>query len=324
MKKDMGGLRKYMPITFVTFMIGSLALAGIFPLAGFWSKDEILAVAGQSGFTWFMVVGLVGALLTAAYMTRCVYLTFFGEYRGGHSHEGELEHDTHVTAHEVEVEHAEELAHAGPHESGPLLTVPLIILAVLSTVAGVLNWAAWPFHWEKFGEWFEPTTGQPDLEHATFAYGKAALSMLLVICAIAFVAYLMANDFAFLKNLTRRTKVARAGYVFLVNKYYLDYLYENIIVAGISGPISRAMYWVNQNVIDAVVNRTATTTRDVGNFVYKQIDQGVVDRGVNGAGEAAEGAGGVLRLLQSGKVQQYGALLFGAAAIGALALVIIV
>ena len=142
--------------------------------------------------------------------------------------------------------------------------------------------------------------------------------------AIVFVAYLMANDFAFLKNLTQKRKVARAGYTFLVNKYYLDYLYENIIVAGISGPISRAMYWVNQNVIDAVVNRTATTTRDVGNFVYKQIDQGVVDRGVNGAGEAAEEAGGVLRLLQSGKVQQYGALLFGAAAIGALALVIIV
>ena len=82
MKKDMGGLRKYMPITFWTFMIGSLALAGIFPLAGFWSKDEILVTAGESGFEVFLVVGLVGAFLTAAYMTRCVYLTFFGEYRG--------------------------------------------------------------------------------------------------------------------------------------------------------------------------------------------------------------------------------------------------
>ena len=92
-------------------------------------------------------------------MTRCVYLTFFGEYRGGHAsaHEADLEHETHVTAHEVEVEHEEEHAHAGPHESGPLLTVPLIILAVLSTVAGFLNWAAWPFHTEKFSEWFEPT-----------------------------------------------------------------------------------------------------------------------------------------------------------------------
>ena len=324
MKKDMGGLRKYMPITFWTFIIGTLALVGFFPFAGFWSKDEIIANADTHGFVWFMVIGFAGAFLTAAYMTRCVWLTFFGEYRGGHSHEGEHEHEAHVTAHEVEVEHEEEHAHAGPHESGPLLTVPLIILAALSTVAGVLNWAAWPLHWEKFSEWFEPTTGQPELEHATFAYGKAILSVSLVIAAIAFVAYLMANDFAFLKGLTRRSKAFRAGYVFLVNKYYLDWLYENVVVAGISGPIARAMYWVDQNVIDGIVNRTASVTREVGTFVYKRVDQGVVDRGINGAGEAAEGAGGVLRLLQSGKVQQYGALLFGAAAIGALTLVIIV
>ena len=85
MKKDMGGLKKYMPQTFWTFVIGSLALAGIFPLAGFWSKDEILVNAGHNGYQAFLVVGLVGAFMTAAYMTRCVYLTFFGEYRGGHA-----------------------------------------------------------------------------------------------------------------------------------------------------------------------------------------------------------------------------------------------
>ncbi|HEY7440560.1 MAG TPA: NADH-quinone oxidoreductase subunit L, partial [Acidimicrobiia bacterium] len=82
MKKDMGGLRKYMPITFWTFLIASAALAGIWPLAGFWSKDEILAAAGQGGYTAFMVVGVIGAFMTAAYMTRCVWLTFFGEFRG--------------------------------------------------------------------------------------------------------------------------------------------------------------------------------------------------------------------------------------------------
>ena len=75
-----------MPQTFATFVIGSVALAGIFPLAGFWSKDEILVTAGKSGYTFFMIVGLVGSFLTAAYMTRCIYLTFFGEYRGGTSH----------------------------------------------------------------------------------------------------------------------------------------------------------------------------------------------------------------------------------------------
>src|SRR5687768_5810133 len=78
MKADMGGLRKFMPITFATFMIGSLALAGIFPLAGFWSKDEILLGAGEGGYQTFMIVGLVGAFMTAAYMTRCIYLTFYG------------------------------------------------------------------------------------------------------------------------------------------------------------------------------------------------------------------------------------------------------
>src|SRR6266545_1720156 len=76
------------PMTNVTNVIGSLALAGIFPLAGFWSKDEILVTAGQTGYDTFLYVGLIGAFLTAAYMTRCVYLTFFGEYRGhGEPHE---------------------------------------------------------------------------------------------------------------------------------------------------------------------------------------------------------------------------------------------
>ena len=115
MKKDMGGLRKWMPHTYKTFMIATAALIGIFPLAGFWSKDEILAGASQLGgeghYTAFMVVGIVGAVMTAAYMTRVIYLTFFGEFRG----------------------------HGHPHESGPRITVPLWILAVLGAVAGFVN-----------------------------------------------------------------------------------------------------------------------------------------------------------------------------------------
>ena len=103
MKKDMGGLRKYMPQTFWTFIIGTVALCGIFPLAGFWSKDEILVNAKENGFQLFLIVGLVGAFMTAAYMTRCVYLTFFGEYRGGHH--GEAHADvTHAEGDEL-VEH---------------------------------------------------------------------------------------------------------------------------------------------------------------------------------------------------------------------------
>ena len=158
MKKDMGGLKKYMPQTFWTFVIGSLALAGIFPFAGFWSKDEILVNAGHNGYQAFLVVvGAVGAFMTAAYMTRCVYLTFFGEYRGSVAHEIAEVHEAEVLAEGDElVEHhlAEEqdyyvpgFGHAaddhgadhGPHESNGLITVPLWILSVFAIFAGFFN-----------------------------------------------------------------------------------------------------------------------------------------------------------------------------------------
>ncbi len=85
---EMGGLKKYMPTTYWTFMIGTVALAGIFPLAGFWSKDEILLGAAENGYPFILILGLIGAFMTACYMARCVHLTFHGEYRGhGHPHE---------------------------------------------------------------------------------------------------------------------------------------------------------------------------------------------------------------------------------------------
>src|SRR4051812_20899959 len=161
MKKDMGGLRKYMPITFWTFMVGTLALAGIFPFAGFWSKDEILLTAGRSNYDVFLVIGLVGAFLTAAYMTRCVYLTFFGEYRG----------------------------HGHPHESEPAITVPLIVLSVFSILAGVLAWSAWPFHIEKFKEWVEPRVSFPVVVHPGFDYSKALISLAVATLGIGIAAY---------------------------------------------------------------------------------------------------------------------------------------
>ena len=118
MKEDMGGMKRFMPRTYWTFVICTAALIGLFPLAGFWSKDEILAGAEQlgTGYTAFLVVGLLGALMTAAYMTRCVYLTFHGEPRG----------------------HAADPDHP-PHESGPRIVVPLYILTGLAIVAGFVN-----------------------------------------------------------------------------------------------------------------------------------------------------------------------------------------
>jgi NADH-quinone oxidoreductase subunit L len=284
MKRDMGGLRKYMPITFWTFIVGSLALAGIFPLAGFWSKDEILVTAGKSGYTFFLVVGLIGAFMTAAYMTRCVYLTFFGEFRG----------------------------HGEPHESEPVITVPLIVLSVFSVLAGFLNAAA--IHVEKFGDWLEPRLDFPHLVHPAFSYPAAIISVGIALIGIGVAAYFFfrREELGALNGLTQRNQLAHAGYQFLVNKYYLDALYENVIVAGISGPIARAAYWFDQHVIDAVINGAGRGAREVGKFTYEKLDQRGVDGAVNGMAEITGESGGLLRYLQSGRVQRYALLLFGA------------
>jgi NADH-quinone oxidoreductase subunit L len=126
-----------------------------------------------------------------------------------------------------------------------------------------------------------------------------------------------------LVGLTQRNKLLGAGYAFLANKYYLDVLYEKIIVRSIAYPISRGAYWINQNILDGIVNGAGTGSRTIAGWVYRNIDQRVVDGAVNKSGDAAQGAGSIVRPVQSGKVNQYGALLFGAAAIGALVLVII-
>lgn len=126
-----------------------------------------------------------------------------------------------------------------------------------------------------------------------------------------------------LVGLTQRNKALGAGYLFLQNKYYLDALYEKVIVHGIAHPVAQAVYWFNQNVIDGVVNGFGTVVRKVSGWVYRNVDQRVVDGAVNGSAAVAQNAGSAIRPIQSGKVNQYGALLFGAAAIGALILVII-
>jgi len=291
MKRDMGGLRKYMPITFATFMIGSAALAGLPPFAGFFSKDEIIATAGHSGYTTFLYIGLVGAFLTAAYMTRAVYYTFFGEFRG----------------------------HGEPHESPPAITIPLVVLAVMSVLTGWLN--ATVIHVEKFQQWFEPRFAFPtDVVHPSFEWGMAGIAVLVALAGVgvAYEYYWRGVG----HGATERNPLARAGYTFLVNKYYLDDLYERVIVAGIKGPIARAAYWTNQNVIDAVVNGVGKGAVVVGRFTYDVIDQQVVDGAVNGVAEASGETGGLLRYMQSGRVQWYAAILFMAVAVLSLALIV--
>ena len=209
MKKDMGGLRKYMPITFVTFMIGSLALAGVFPLAGFWSKDEILATAGQGGYELFMVVGLIGALLTAAYMTRCVYLTFFGEYRG-HDH---------------------------PHESPKAITGPADRARRLQhrrrSRQRRRRSASRSSRVHRADGRVPAGHLQPD-----FDVTLAALSVAprLTAIGVASVFWLDRKELQGLKGLTDRSGAAKAGHTFLLNKYYLDHLYTDVDRRRHQGP----------------------------------------------------------------------------------------
>jgi len=293
MRKDMGGLREPMPITYATFVISAVALAGIFPLAGFWSKDQILVTAGKNGYVAFMVIGLVGAFMTAAYMTRCVYLTFFGQYRG----------------------------HGEPHESPPAITGPLVVLASLSATVGFLN--AEPFGIHAFGQWTRNevfvAAGVPEVK---FSAGAAVLSVsiALVGAALAGVYFARYRELR-IAGLTRRNHLARRGLGFLTNKYYLDDLYTGVIVGAVKSPVARGVYWFDQVVIDGVVNGVARQARRAARLVYDVIDQRVVDGAANALGVGAQGGGQGLRVLQSGRVQQYAAILFGAA--GLLALVVV-
>ena len=289
---EMGGMRKHMPTTFWTFIVGSAALAGIPPLAGFWSKDEIVNGASH-GYGLFMVVGLLGALMTAAYMTRACYLIFAGEYRG----------------------------HGHPHESPRSMAVPLQLLGGLSVVVGLLGTGLagdkYRFsHWVRFD-----VPGVPEfLTEHTFNVSIAAVSVAVAAVGIGVAAGYYLRGLG--QGVLERNSLARTGYKVLVNKYYLDNLYIDGVIRPIQYPIARAAYWINQNVIDGAVNGVGIGARKGAQVVYDVIDQKVIDGAVNGAGFTAEEGGVVLRHTQTGRVQQYAAVLFGASALLALGLVL--
>jgi len=363
MKRDMGGLRKHMPITFAAWVVSTLALCGVFPFSGFFSKDEIIDNVGGNGYTFFMIVGLGGAFLTAAYMTRATYLMFFGEPRGAAA--GEHGHDTHGHAHDAHANHPD---HSGPHESGVLITAPIAVLAVLAIFAGLFNATPFGESWEYLKKWVEPRAAvvveahaggpgesliiavpnaeeghskspcgketpqdgicyAPQLNHAKFKWSKAFLSLAIVFAGIA-VSWLLSAAFygrrdPRLVGLTQRNGLARAGYRLLANKYYLDDFYERGIVSSVSGPVARGAYWFNQNVLDGILHGVARGAKAIAHVVYRDIDQRLVDGTVNASADATKTAGATVQPIQSGRVGHYGALLFATAAVAALVFVIL-
>lgn len=307
--RQFGGLKKHMPVTFWTFVISSLALAGIFPFAGFWSKDEILlgAWAGQGDrYLLMLVFGCLVAAMTAAYMTRVIYYTFFGEFRG----------DTH--------------GHGDPHESPRVMSVPLILLAVGAVVAGVFNLPSGVvkvFGADGFAHQVQDYV-EPLYVSGLVSHPKPSLILALVGLGLALAGIAVTYAWFFLgkgpHGISERNALLGRGRRLLENKYYLDYLYNDIIVASIKWPIAKAAVWFNQNVLDKVVNTAGESARDSGKFVYRYIDQAVVDGTVNATGAGANASGESLRVIQSGKVQNYGALLFGSAAVLAIIFVIVI
>jgi len=352
MKKDMGGMKQFMPKTFWTFLVCTAALIGIFPFAGFWSKDEILAGASQLGgdgsYTAFLVVGSLGALMTAAYMTRCIYLTFFGEFRGGHhgvESAGTEDHPVHEDHEAADSGHGGHDDHAGhhgePHESGPRILVPLYILAGLAVVAGFVNipdsgalsW--WPEDYalmfehlfEPKGAYF-PSLTVPGPTGSLFTHPKFDIVIALSSTLLGLLGIGLAYAWYFKglgpHGITKRSRIARAGHTFLVNKYYFDHLYTGVIAGGVKGPIARAANWSNKHILDGIVDGVGKSAVVGGRFVYETIDQKVVDGAVNGSGRAAEGGGQVFRTMQTGKVQQYGAIFFAATVVLAGVFIVVI
>jgi NADH-quinone oxidoreductase subunit L len=285
---DMGGLRKYMPSTFWTFIVGSLALAGIFPLAGFWSKDEILSSvsydAGHGGgavASIVLVVAILGAFITALYMARAVYLTFYGEYKG----EGQ------------------------PHESPKIMTYPLIGLAAMAAVAGFANM---PGIYTGFTDWVGARVHVMGDHHAeAINYLLAGIGLAAAAAGIAAGTRLWRAD--------RETQAARDRfripvlYPLLETKSYIDDFYLRGIVNPTKGPIARATDWSNTYLLDGVVNGVGLGAGFLSKIVYSGIDQRGIDLAVNVTAAATGEAGEQLRHTTTGRVQQYAGALFAGA-----------
>jgi NADH-quinone oxidoreductase subunit L len=286
---DMGGLKPYMPVTFWTFLIGSLALAAAPPLAGFWSKDEILVAAFDAGTVsgWAVFgLGILGGMLTAFYMARALYLVFAGSYRGaGH-----------------------------PHESPWSMAGPLVALAVPSVVIGLSNLPAEFFQRYSFSAWTMFSLDYWATHPIEFNWPIA-----IVATGLALAGFLVGR--ALYREAPEREPLLRLGqfHTLLENKYYLDHLYNDGIVYPLRDRVSAAAVWSNDEVIDKAVFLTGAGTAKLGEVTYNTGDQQGIDGAVNGLGLSAMWSGAKVRLTQSGNVQLYaGAMFVGVIVLGFL------
>jgi NADH-quinone oxidoreductase subunit L len=291
--RHMGGLRKGLPITFWTFLIGTIAIAGLPPLAGFFSKDEILWKTFAEGHVALWALAVFAAFLTATYMFRLLYLTFFGERRepaAAHAAPGHGAHDAHGHGHDAH-------GHGGHlHDAPGPMAIALIVLAIGSVAAG---WIGVPHvlggH-NQIETFLEPSFRAPGQTavaeaaaapaaeahaDATTEFGLMGLSILVAMAGIG-VATLF-----FLRNPRMAEQWAdrfSGLHKLLYNKYFVDEVYDATIVQ----PIKRTS----------------------NGLLWRGMDAGLIDGTVNGVGLVVRGWSAVLRRLQTGSVRAYAMSLF--------------
>jgi len=259
--RKMGGLRLYMPWTFATMGIATLAIAGIPPFAGFWSKDEILWKAFNASWVYWLI-GVITAFITSFYMCRLMYMTFGGEYRGAvvqqaHGHDG---HDAHG--------HGQGHGHGEPHESPWVMLGPLVILAVLSVVGGFVGYG------NRFEHFLAPVfqgamevaqeTSHEAVDH-TLEYLLMGVSISVAVLGWL-LAYLLYSRHP---QLPARIAAKLDGlYQAVAHKYYIDELYDALFVKPlIEGSTTILWHDIDQGVIDAAVNDSADAARHVSDNV---------------------------------------------------------
>jgi NADH-quinone oxidoreductase subunit L len=319
--RKMGGLWNKIPWTFATMAIATIAIAGIPPFAGFFSKDEILWRAYQTSWIYWLV-GVVTAFLTSFYMFRLLFMTFFGEYRGpAQASHGDEEHTAHgaqlAAGHSslaaVNATHGSGHGHGGIHESPPIMLVPLVILAVLSVVGGWIGIPGSLGGSDRFGQFLGPvfraSTPAVNAEHAQpgetlspereteGAEPKTGHATELMFTGISVAAGLLGLFLAWLFYLRRpelpdQIAASLHGlYSAVVNKYWIDELYA----------------WLFVKPLIAIS----------GTVLWRGIDQGIIDATLDGSADSAREVSDELRHMQSGNVRSYAAWV----AVGATAVI---
>jgi NADH-quinone oxidoreductase subunit L len=340
----MGGLKKHMPVTFVTMMIGTLAIAGIPPLAGFFSKDEILVQAFvRNRVLW--AIAVVTAGLTAFYMFRLMALTFYGSYRGpewapiaspesateaeahgvphpfdAYAH-GHAEQKGYEVTHGVPVVDSSQNAWLGPREAPSGMTGPLMVLAVGTIAVGFIGIPPALRGVNAIDRFLAPSfsvdagpaaAGQAALHASTTALHASnglQIGLMIVSVLVSGAGFLVAQHLYITRPERPRALAAKwpGVHALLVNKYYVDELYDSTIVRGTLAS-ARWLWSADRRIVDGAVNGAAALTQ-IGAWVSHMIDKHVVDGVVDLAvWSAARGSAGIRRL-QTGLVQNYALLM---------------